>query len=419
MVLVCCMLFFAYLCAMKRKYLLCLWVAIASVMTSCEDAQLDDGLCSSKHFPRTVIVYMAAENSLARYVATDSVEISKALSDIDENARVVLYIDDTKRGGSRICAGSRNFPMRQVKTYDRNICSTDSADMSMVLHDIVRSFPSETYGLVFWSHASGWLFPSEGDTIIGRSSRRNSFGIDNGHRSTSDYGEKMSIPTLQNVLTTLPHFDFIFFDACFMQCVEVAYQLRSVCDYMLGSPAEIPGTGAPYQELIPALCSPAFDPDASLLKYFDYYNGGFNSHLYSGVELSSVRTSGLEALAEATRPLVTRLFSDPQALRLYDVQKYRPGNSYDQYPEFYDMRHLFALRATPEEFAAWDSVYQSVVTYHLSDIWYSAIPSGHFEVMRDVSKSGGLSIFVPLEKYIDNGWAEDYKKLDWYKKTKE
>ena len=198
------MLFFAYLCAMKRKYLLCLWVAIASVMTSCEDAQLDDGLCSSKHFPRTVIVYMAAENSLARYVATDSVEISKALSDIDENARVVLYIDDTKRGGSRICAGSRNFPMRQVKTYDRNICSTDSADMSMVLHDIVRSFPSESYGLVFWSHASGWLFPSEGDTIIGRSSRRYSFGIDNGHRSTSDNGEKMSIPTLQNVLTSTP-----------------------------------------------------------------------------------------------------------------------------------------------------------------------------------------------------------------------
>ena len=83
------------------------------------------------------------------------------------------------------------------------------------------------------------------------------------------------------------------------------------------------------------------------------------------------------------------------------------------------MRHLFALRATPEEFAAWDSVYQSVVTYHLSDIWYSAIPYGHFEVMNDVSKSGGLSIFVPLEKYIDNGWVEDYKKLDWYRKTKE
>ena len=51
----------------------------------------------------------------------------------------------------------------------------------------------------------------------------------------------MNIEDLKSVLQKAPHFDFIMFDACFMQSVEVAYELRDYCDYYIGFPAENPG----------------------------------------------------------------------------------------------------------------------------------------------------------------------------------
>ena len=38
-----------------------------------------------------------------------------------------------------------------------------------------------------------------------------------------------------------------------MQSVEVVYQLRNRADYFIGSPTEIPGPGAPYEVVVPAL----------------------------------------------------------------------------------------------------------------------------------------------------------------------
>lgn len=59
----------------------------------------------------------------------------------------------------------------------------------------------------------------------------------------------MNIEDLKLVLQNAPHFDFIMFDACFMQSVEVAYELRDCCDYYIGFPAENPGPGAAYDRM--------------------------------------------------------------------------------------------------------------------------------------------------------------------------
>ena len=40
--------------------------------------------------------------------------------------------------------------------------------------------------------------------------------------------------------------DFIIFDACFMGSVEVAYELRDVCDKIVASPTEVIAEGMDY-----------------------------------------------------------------------------------------------------------------------------------------------------------------------------
>ena len=55
----------------------------------------------------------------------------------------------------------------------------------------------------------------------------------------------MNIEDLVTILSAdaVPHFDFVLFDACFMQSIEVAYALRNFTDYYIGSPTENTWTG--------------------------------------------------------------------------------------------------------------------------------------------------------------------------------
>lgn len=70
----------------------------------------------------------------------------------------------------------------------------------------------------------------------------------------------MNIDDLHEALQVLPKLDFLLFDACFMESVEVAYALRDCGDYMISSPTEIPGVGAPYEDVVPLCLLPETRP---------------------------------------------------------------------------------------------------------------------------------------------------------------
>ena len=87
---------------------------------------------------------------------------------------------------------------------------------------------------------------------------RKAFGVDNGKNISTKYGgnngHQMEIADMANVLEG-KSFDFIFFDACVMQTIEVAYELRHATNYLIASPAEIPAPGANYKTMVKAMFS--------------------------------------------------------------------------------------------------------------------------------------------------------------------
>ena len=326
-----------------------------------------------KELRHTAIFYIAGENSLGQFVSVDSAEIAQAAELLPEDVRVVLFIDDTK--SSRLCVKSKDYPMQTVKTYASNVVATDSASMYQILNDIMLTFPSKSYGLVCWSHATGWLFQTEesskapsrmrtasewtewqdgqtsAETADGtvRKVRRRTFGVDNGIRSSySDSGPQLSIPAMAGLLSNLPHLDYVMFDACFMQCVEVAYELRNVCDWVISSPAEIPGDGAPYEQVLPLLCANPFSAEAVIDAYHAYYDHGAGYRTYFGVELSAISTAGMEALAQATRPCVQQIWGERREAVIEGVQYYTTRSDY---PAFYDMQSLFYHNLPAEQYA--------------------------------------------------------------------
>lgn len=369
----------------------------------------------------TLIFYIAGENSLSPYMSIDTLEIAQAMNQIPEDARVVVLLDDTR--STSISVGTRSTPLQCVRTFANNVCTTDSAEMLTVLRDIMTTYPARHYALSLNSHASGWVFDNPVSQTA--SVRRQSWGVDNGRRTDSNQGRKMDIPTLARVLARLPHLDYILFDACFMQCVEVAYELRHVTDYVIGSPAEIPADGAPYQLLLPLMCRlPANDVrvDSLVQTYADFYISGPGSRGYGGVELSAIATLGLDAFAEACRPVICQLFQQRAELDCADVQRYCPIRASEKFTEFYDFGHLVSTHA-PEAYAAWHEALERVMPARVvSTQWLSAYNyAGSYRPHREVipeerqPQCAALSVFVPSARYEAMGWLRDYQHLEWYR----
>ncbi len=378
-----------------------------------------------KTMDRTLIFYMAGENSLSHYVAADSVEMAAGLSQVPEGCRIVQFLDDAR--SSRICVGTREHPFETVQVFPRNICSTDSADMEMVLSYIFKRYPAESYGLVMWSHASGWVFfHNRPGRQRAQNAPRRTFGIDNSRRSSIiNTGVQMDVTTLARVLSHHPHFDYIFFDACFMQCIEVAYELRDVADWVLGSPAEIPGDGAPYTDIMRALASVEVAPNQILQPYYDYYVTGFGHMSYHGALLSAVKTSELSGLAAATKPLLRRLLAGRQLLDCSDVQRYCPLDSSQQFTEFYDMANVLYKHVSADEYALWQRSLERAVPYrYLSSRWSTGTPRYSPMLVDDPDHCAAVSMYVPTAFY-DNlwwvaddltlyNWTDEYHQLKWY-----
>ncbi len=254
---------------------------------------------------------MAAENSLASYTDSDMREMLTGISSIPLDCNLVVYMDDT----TMPCIytfGAQTGKELWETLPEQNSC--DSLTFQKTLDKIIKDFPAEHYGLVMWSHGSGWI-PS-----VSRAPQHNgphkTIGIDNNFNSCSDMGSELDIPVMRRMLEKLGvHWDYIFFDACFMQCVEVDYELRNVCDYVIGSPAEIPGEGAPYHLIMSSLFA---DNNAAESICRTYYADNENivydytfSKLYGGISISAAKTSEMPKLAETMKQYITKLFCWP------------------------------------------------------------------------------------------------------------
>lgn len=348
---------------------------------------------------RTVIVYMVGDNTLSSQVRQDTVEMVRGRNLIPEDVNFVLYIDD-KGGKPAIYQLSKRSGMQLCKQYDEELSSTDSKTMLTTLQDIEHTFPARHYGITLWSHATGWV------------PRRKAFGKDE-FPNTSTSETEMDIPVLRGVLAQLPKFEYIFFDACFMQCIEVAYELRGVTNYMVGSPAEIPGPGAPYDKIMDALCSG--NAKGIVEGYDASYPGTYNSFYYPGVLLSCIDCTQLEPLAQATGQYLKPFYMGHTEPLADDFQPYC-DISFETFTSCFDMRTTMCRLLSSENYSAWMSAFNKAVPLHTltsTNTWFAIHCSNH--VVKDPANYGGVSMFVPMEKYNACGWNEAFQQTSWYK----
>lgn len=391
-----------------------LLVGLFLLVVSCQD---DSDVIEDDDATRTVIVYMVAENSLNSHAKGDINEMLGGVSSLADNNELVIYLDD--RESPRIytltnkTTATSYSELEAEYTFSEDMNSASKDVFDEIMSYVVNNHRADSYGLVMWSHASGWI-PYHSKTTTSSASNNSlltSFGIDNNNNTSSDTGSEMDIEDIADVLSGYSNIDFVMFDACFMQCAEVVYSLRNVTDYVIGSPAEIPGTGAPYGKIMSSMFSMPVDVDGIVNNYYQYYN---SSSSY-GILISAVDCSKLDTLAVVTNSMIVQYKDSVESVDYSDILDYF---LYDRWhslksgvPDYYDMKGFLMNLLSEEDYQRWYEVYQSVfVSSYATSTWYSRY-SGTMRVNDE--QYSGLSMFVPLEKYDGETFYEDYKKTDW------
>ena len=383
-----------------------------------------DGGNSSTETPRTVIVYLGGDNNL-------SFETDEKIDAIREGwapgkGELLIY-QDTYNGTPKLLrmrgadkTHSRNYT-EVIETYEEEN-SASLEVLNRVIRKVIQDYPSDSYGLLIFSHGSGWLPDLTLSFPEGTKTAR-SIIIDNS--TSSPNGEAMNIEDFASAIPD-KSMDFIIFEACLMSGVEVAYELKEKTDYILDSSAEIlsPGFTDIYPSSIMLLFDTNISPQENLQNFAEnYYNTVNNfSDVFRSATLSVIQTSELDELAALTKEAIANDRSDITAYR-DDLQRFdRPGE-YNENPIIYQSR-FFDYGDYMQHIANTDLYNAIEAQLSKTVVWKAATPQFMMPANNSSFNYNGFKIerHCGLTTYIEQPELsylnEQYEQTAWYKATR-
>ncbi len=297
----------------------------------------------------TFMVYIARDNNLDGAALRDIAVMAKAGSTKDVHVLVQLdRIEDQKTRRFRVTPGG-GFKKDCIETFSE----TNTGDPKILYSFCkwaVDNYPADRYALVLWNHGSGWWEEVKSKTTspTGRRLHRPLFrhAFPQSHRSicyddTSD-GDALDNRELRVVLAGVcallgRKIDLLGMDACLMNMVEVAWQLRDSVEVIVGSEIEEPFDGWPYAEILNRLTARPRQDAAALARwivksYLASYRGKGETVTQSALDLSRIGavTAGIDALSEI---LLAALETDAKLIRA----------AREKSPRFYDDHYIDLL----------------------------------------------------------------------------
>ena len=381
---------------------------LAALLCSCDRDGLDLTLSVGPYGPQTrkvMLLYEAGFNSLSGDISANIETLKDGyLPGGGQRDDVLLilshvtkvrrnYTQDTSPVLIRMYEHHGETVMDTLETWPEGTSLANAKMVTEVLNLVRERFPAAGYGVVFSSHATGWLpegyynnpKPYEGNdrSSTGRYSgapRRNTFG-----QEYFEAGKMVEEIELHDLAAAIPYkLDYILFDACLMATVEVAWALKDVCSYLAVSPCEIPAAGFDYTTLSEYLLK-AETPDLKAVceAYFAHYE---NDSVY-GATISMVDSGALPALADACRPLFEKYRTAIRSLDGSRVQVYDREMGGKHFYAFFDLKDLLReAGATDSELAAVQAALDQVLVYE-------AHTSRFINV--DLKRCCGLAMYLP------------------------
>lgn len=353
---------------------------------------------------RTVLVYMAGDNSLNQYVEKNIQQMMLGMKDF--NGNFVVYADGFYDDPVLIqLTWEHGKAVRQVlETYPEENSSSPET-LLRVIQQTRALFPADSYGLVLWSHGMGWLpvnYSFSGSWLrqLNRDIPQTKFWATDDHPGNNSGGQGMALEELARVLPR--DFSFILFDACFMGGIEVVYQLREHAEYIIASPAEVIADGFPYREIVSLMCGGEEEYRQICQKFRDYYQNIDESEVYKSATVCLIKTSALSGLAEVTREILQGRKEEITGLAIGSVWRYPLIAATTNV--FFDFGDYIRMMATDRQYEVFrNQLNQAVV--------YKAVTEKFNNIEFPSDKYSGLSAYIPLQRW--ENMQEYYLGLDW------
>lgn len=294
-----------------------------------------------------------------------------------------------------------------LKIYEEMKYSASGESLRQVLTEIREMFPSKSYGLLVSSHGTGWIPPGYKSSTesVALSAEAAAFDYSQfpatksiGSQYEGSYRNNQEIE-LKEFADAIPmKLDYMILDACLMGGVEVAWELKDVCDKLIFSPTEILSEGMRYKNMSWHLFSgERANLEAICKEYYEYYNSLSGTSCSASISL--VDCTKLDGLASAYAGIIENHRDALTRINRNNVQRY----FYDNKSWFYDLRDgALMMGASKEELGKLDAALDECVEYHAETEFFFNIK---------LENCCGLSSYLPDSRRASlNNY---YKTLSW------
>lgn len=361
------------------------------LLSSCEKNPF-----SNDDYRKVVILYMAANNNLSSY-AEQNIATLKGGFIPDKNSKDILIVYAHIAGNipklTRLFKNSDGSVTEDPVAVYEDHNSANGDVLKAVLNKVKAIFPAKEYGLILWSHATGWLPQGYyNSTFQGTwfedpyAGMVKSFG--------EDRGVEMEIKELKSALPF--HFNFIIFDCCFMGGIESVYELKDKATYIVASPTEILANGFPYRDIMSPLFQTKSNLEEACRLFYEYYNS--QSGVHKSATIALYKTENLRQLATVAKGIFNNHRDKIQTLDMGTIQPYFRLNK----RWFWDLGNLIEEIATPTEYLTFRTALENVVVAKWTTEYFIDIK---------INKFSGISTYIqnPSNSFLDTF----YKGFDW------
>ncbi len=338
----------------------------------------------------TVLVFMNAANNLE----PDSVDDMNEMEQLGSTADVNIVVQWKRIAGYDSSNGDWRTTRRYYVTrdYDPETVSSNllidmgsGVDMGSAntlrefLQWGVRSFPARKYLLVIWNHGAGWRAYRERLNVLTR-----------GVSYDDNTGNHIRIWDLPLALSVGVKWNIIAFDASLMQMLEVAYEIRNMADYIVGSEESPPAPGYPYHRILaPVISNPGISARDLAVQIVNQTINHYNPNTTDNITQSALDASQLESVAQKADRLAQVLLMVAPGNGAAVAAARENAQAYTEYT-FKDLwDYSEQLRARMPASQALTEAIDGLQTA----LSQAVIAEAHSN--RRVNRSRGLSIYVP------------------------
>lgn len=388
-----------------------IFLALMLIITSCTKKKSENPTPSVKQI---LLVYMVADKNGLDLEAVEKVSALTKIAEFSKEYRLFVFSDTNFKDTGRLLEvlpdGTGDIFEGKAKLL-KEFGEVDNADLksfSNVLNHVTDTYLADSYGLLVFSHASGWLPAGTPDTpSSARSTRqleRQTIVIPNDIQATVfiDKDKEMKLSDFADALPA-HKFNYIIFEACNMAGIEVAYVLRNKVEYVVASSAQMvsPGFTPIYSQLIGHLFKNTPQLNEFTKTYINYYS---NTKDRPYATLSVLKTSKIENLKNIVKEINTSGVNqiDRKSIQQFDGETTRPIY-------FFDFLDYYKKATTSTNYEKIKYAVEKVVIYKEETSKYYALPE---KKSFDINTNSGITTYILGENEILD---KEYKNLEWYK----